>query len=131
MRAFIIFDNGGITLDRYTIVNQQTGDVFGCSENPDSPDGIAKFVGNCAAHHIVLYGAGWRQRHPSKKLLQAEIENYINNARLDPDWIGMEADLSILPDAVRRWVAQLASRSRPGDTSPSGMTNNRTVLKLA
>jgi hypothetical protein len=108
-------------LDRYTIVNRETGDVFACSENPDSSDGVGKFVGNCAAHRIVLYGTGWRQRLPTKKILQAEIENYINNAKLDPDWIGVEADLSILPDAVRRWVAQLASRGRAGDFSPASI----------
>jgi hypothetical protein len=98
MKTFIIFDNGGNTLDRYRIINKATGDVFGCSENPESADGKGKFVGNCA-----------------------EIETYINNARLDPDWIGKEADLILLPIAVRRWVAQLASCGRPGTNSPASI----------
>ncbi|HXB06341.1 MAG TPA: hypothetical protein VNW04_04480 [Puia sp.] len=112
MKTFIIFDNGCNTLDRYTIINQETGDVFGCSENPDSPKNPGRFIGNCAARHIVLPGAGWRQKLPPKRIIRQEAESYINNARLDPDWIGREVPLGILPDGVRRWVAQLASRGR-------------------
>ncbi len=37
---FIVFDNGGKTLDRYTIINKETGDIFGSCENPDGPNGV-------------------------------------------------------------------------------------------
>jgi hypothetical protein len=107
MKTFMIFDNGCSTPDRYTIVNQETGDVFGCSENPESSNNDRRFIGNCAAHRIVLYGTGWRQKLPTNKIMKEEIENYINNARLDPYWIGREVNLGILPAGVRRWVAQL------------------------
>jgi hypothetical protein len=110
MNTFIIFDNGGSTLDRYTIINKETGDVFGCSEDPAAPNGEGRFIGNCAAHRIVLYGSGWRQKLPAKKIIRAETGNFINNARLDPGWIGREADLRTLPDGVRLWITQLASR---------------------
>ena len=63
----------------------------------------------------MLYGAGWRQKLPEKNIVKEETDNYINNARLDPGWLGRETDLRILPDAVRRWVAQLASGGRAED----------------
>src|SRR5258708_3286952 len=93
MNKFIIFDNGGKTLDRFTIINKETGDVFGSSENPDDTNGAGKFYGNCADNRITMYGAGWRQKLPGKKVIKAEVDNYVNNAKLDPNWIGNEIDL--------------------------------------
>lgn len=114
MKTYIVFDNGGKTLDRYTVINTESADVFGLSENPGNPDGIGRHCGNCAEHRIVLYGAGWRQRLPAKKVLQAEAENYINNARLDPDWLGQEVDFNTLPANVRDYIAKMDD-----DTDPS------------
>ena len=90
MKTFIIFDNGGATPDRYTIINKETGDVFGAREYRDALHGTGKFIGNCADHRIAMYGAGWRQRLPIKKIIKEEVDNYINNARLNPEWIGKE-----------------------------------------
>ena len=104
MKNYIIFDNGGRTEDRFTIINTETGDVFGASEDPCSPDGIGKWCGNIADHRTVLYGSGWRQRLPAKKIIQYEVENYVNNARLDPDWIGAEVDINTLSDAIHSYV---------------------------
>ena len=110
MKTFIIFDNCGRTFDRFTIINKETGDVFGCSDNPDAPGGAGVLIGNCAAHRIALYGAGWRQRLPGQNVIQAEVDNYINNARLDADWLGKEVDVAHLPMRVKHYVACLASR---------------------
>ena len=107
MNTHIIFDNGGLTLDRFTIINSETGDVFGASENPSGPKGIGKWIGNCAAHRTVLNRCGWRQRLPSKKVVKSETENYINNARLDPDWIGREIDFKALPERVIEFISGL------------------------
>ena len=41
----VIFDNGGETLDRYTIVTI-FGDMYGCSDQPYSPLGFAQYVGD-------------------------------------------------------------------------------------
>src|SRR5450756_574337 len=94
MNKFIIFDNGGKTLDRFTIINKETGDVLGCGENPDAPNGAGKFYGSCIDHRIVMAGAGWRQKLPGKSVIKAEVDNYINNAKLDPDWMGYEVDFN-------------------------------------
>jgi hypothetical protein len=117
MRTFIIFDNSGKTLDRFTVINKETGDVFGCCDNPDSPGGTGKFIGNCTSHRIVMYGAGWRQRLPGKNIIKEEVENYINNARLDPDWLGREVDLINLPMNVKHYICQLTPNSQAADSS--------------
>ena len=113
MKTFIIFDNCGRTFDRFTIINKETGDVFGCSDNPDAPGGAGVLIGNCAAHCIALYGAGWRQRLPGQHVIKAEVDNYINNARLDADWLGKEVDVAHLPMRVKHYIACLASKG-PG-----------------
>lgn len=114
MKTYIVFDNGGKTIDRYTVVNMNTADVLGVSENPAAQDGVGRHVGNCAEHRIVLYGSGWRQRLPHKKIIQTEAENYINNARLDPDWLGAEIEFAALPKNVREYIVELEN-----DTDPS------------
>jgi hypothetical protein len=107
MKNYIVFDNGGNTTDRYTIVNMETADVFGASENPRDPSGLGRWIGNLADHKTVLYGAGWRQRLPAKKVIQAEIENYVNNAKLDPEWLGIEVESEDLPEALRSYIEEL------------------------
>jgi hypothetical protein len=117
MKTYIVFDNGGKTIDRFTVINMKTADVFGVSENPASPDGIGRHCGNCAEHRIVLYGTGWRQRLPAKKIMEAEAENYINNARLDPDWLGREIEFAALPMNVREYITELDNDTDPGHYS--------------
>ena len=107
MYKFIIFDNGGKTLDRYTIINKETGDVYGCGENPDAPNGAGKFHGCCVDHRIVMSGAGWRQKLPGKSVIRAEVDNYINNAKLNPDWMGEEVNFNSLPANVRQYISRL------------------------
>lgn len=117
MKTYTVFDNGGKTPDRYTVINTKTADVFAAGENPGNPDGIGSHCGNCAEHRIVLYGSGWRQRMPHKKIIQAEAENYINNARLDPEWLGHEIEFSTLPASVRNRIADLEKEVDPSHHS--------------
>jgi hypothetical protein len=117
MNPFIIFDNGGKTLDRFTIINSNTGDVFGTSEKPDEPGGIGKNWGNCADFHIVLQGAGWRQKLPARKVIKELVDNYINNARMDPDWIGSEVDFDSLPASLRQYILRIDPHIRVGENS--------------
>jgi hypothetical protein len=125
MSTSIIFDNGGITPDRFTIINRETGDVFGASENPNALNWTAKFIGNCADHRVMLRGAGWRQGLPAKKTIKTEIENYVNNAKLNPDWIGRELDFSALPENIRRFIAGLTV------TSPAGGLSEANVVYMS
>ena len=45
MRKFRIFDNGGKTVDRFTLINSW-GEVFGFDENPFRPLGFGQYCGN-------------------------------------------------------------------------------------
>jgi hypothetical protein len=117
MKNYMIFDNGGKTADRFTIIRAETGDVFGASEQPGEAGGIGRWCGNIIEHKIVLYGAGWRQRLPSKKIIEADIENYVNNARLDPEWLGREVEMESLPKAVQNYIAGLTDDHDAGPPS--------------
>jgi hypothetical protein len=119
MKKYIAFDNGGITPDRYTVVNKETADVFGFSEDPGAPNGVAQLCGNCAEHLAIMSGAGWRQSVPAKKLIQAQVENYINNARLSPDWLGFEIDFAELPISVRDCVLEWDAPHNSNQAAPS------------
>ena len=107
MKNFIVFDNGGKTTDRFTIINMETADVFGASENPHEPSGTGRWIGNIADHKTVLYGAGLRQRPPVRKVILAEVLNYVNNAKLDPDWLGVEVPQKDIPDSLRIYIDEL------------------------
>jgi len=39
----VIYDNGGESFDRYTVIIDK--DVFGMSENPNSPQGFNQYIG--------------------------------------------------------------------------------------
>ena len=131
MKHYIVFDNGGKTLDRYTIINKNTGDLFGVSENPYDSNGINQYFGNCVAHRIVLAGAGWRQRLPAKKVIQAEVENYVNNAKLDPSGLGFEVKFKDLPVEVCNYISRISIANFAGDkTNIIYMENVQDTLLL-
>lgn len=45
IKKFRIFDNGGKTADRFTLINSD-GDVFGFDEHPFYPLGFGQYCGN-------------------------------------------------------------------------------------
>jgi hypothetical protein len=90
--------------------------IYGCGDNSNAPGCAGELVGNCVSHRIVICGAGWRQRLPGKNVIKEEIDNYVNNARLDPDWLGREVDLINLPMNVKHFVSRLASDGHAGDS---------------
>jgi hypothetical protein len=136
MNKYIAFDNGGKTFDRFTVVNMETADVFGVSENPGEPNGW-QLCGNCAEHRIVLYGADWRQRLPVQKVLKAEAENYVNNARLDPEWLGHEIEFMNLPNTVQEYIQMADSPEDAGHhaqakiASLNGFSSRKNNLKAS
>ncbi|PWT79216.1 MAG: hypothetical protein C5B59_00095 [Bacteroidetes bacterium] len=107
MENYIVFDNGGKTTDRYTAISKESGDIYGMSTNPFAPDGVGNFIGNCAQAHILLYGTGWRERLPPKKVIKTVLDNIIIQSKLDPDWIGELVSFDKLPDNVKKYITQL------------------------
>lgn len=74
-----VFDNGGKTLDRYTIVNFSRGDVLTASENPSEPNGVGQY-----SHNIL-----------------PEI-----NAGKIPVFDGKEIKIKDLPEKVQIFIAK-------------------------
>lgn len=48
MKNLAIFDNGGKTFDRFTIINKKDGEIIGASEMPFNPLGFGQYCGNVA-----------------------------------------------------------------------------------
>lgn len=85
-----VFDNGGKSWDRYTVVIYKDGqaDVFGMSINADSPSGFNQWAGSVAELPAVL------------EVLRGGVD----------DNIGVEVPLTDIPPAVRVGIgARLAS----------------------
>jgi hypothetical protein len=54
-RLVKVYDNGGKTIDRYTVIIQTTGHVYGCSDAPQHPQGVGTYCGNVCE---LIYGHG-------------------------------------------------------------------------
>ncbi len=98
----IVFDNGGETIDRYTIILKD-GDVYGASENPFHPLGFGQFNHNIAdARMMVEYGAFWRERCDVKKCTKYSVDKYL--ADINPA-LGKKVDWIILPKDVQQYIS--------------------------
>lgn len=105
----IVFDNKGETLDRYTIVTK-SGDIFGCSTMPFSPVGFAQYTGNVTDRLNITFGAGWHRGHTKanlKRILKSELDNYLNEARNNPNWLGIEVSIDSLNEDVQQYINQI------------------------
>ena len=107
MRSVAIFDNGGASYDRFTILYRKTGDVYGASHNPFEPTGFGCFNGNVTDKMLITYGANWEKRFNYNKVLKEEVRSYINEAKNNPTWLGKKVKLSELPDDVKKYVKQI------------------------
>lgn len=54
-RIVKVYDNGGKSIDRYDIVIQTSGEVYGCSSLPQHPQGVGQYTGNVCE---LVYGHG-------------------------------------------------------------------------
>lgn len=99
----IVFDNGGETCDRYTILDKKTGDIWGASTNPFHPLGFGQYCGNVADNYwFHAYGAMWRKSPNVKRLEKFAIDRFIREFT-DP-----KVKIETLPDPVKRYIEQLA-----------------------
>ena len=109
-KKITIFDNQGLTADRYTGVITASGDVVGFNENPFNPAfGFGQFCGNVTDRMNVTYGYGWRNRFEEKKILKQELSHYIREARNNKEWLGKEIKLSELSIEAQKYVEQILS----------------------
>ena len=72
--SYVVFDNEGKTLDRYTIINED-GDILGLSE---TGAGFSQFCGNCVDGYMdVSYGASWRRHLNVPRVIHRELPRII------------------------------------------------------
>lgn len=101
----IIFDNEGETLDRYTILNTKTGDLFGCSEDPFHPLGVGVYSHNVAdSYHSVTYGYAWRERLDVNKCIKSAVNNWINE--FSNGGLGRRVTYQSLPEKVKKYIKE-------------------------
>lgn len=112
MKNIIVFDNGGETFDRFTIIDRKSGDMIGSSENPFHPQGFGQYCGNPAHTFFAqTIGAGYISRlshedpkHYAKiiRLKTAEIIKEFTRER----HIGNVVEFATLPEDVQQFIKQ-------------------------
>lgn len=102
-----VFDNGGETFDRYTIVTSETN-VFGASENPFHPQGFGQYCFTSTDVHERWYED--RNRKMPKYIVKSTLSDVLRNYR-KPDalnTIGKEIKrFSKLPEQVQKYILQV------------------------
>jgi hypothetical protein len=109
-RIFYVFDNqhtDNPTADNYTVV-LNNGDLLGCNHQPFFPTGIGQHSGNCVDNVMFhKFGYSWRKHCNVKKIVKAEVENYLAEARDNENMIGFEVtDINQLPKDVIKFIEQ-------------------------
>jgi hypothetical protein len=110
IKSIIVFDNGGKTFDRYTILNKKTGDINGSSNSPFHPQGFGQHCGNASDRLNITFGYNWRRGHTEKgiqKLIKSEVDNFINEAKGNSEWLGKEVKVADLPEDVQKYCRQI------------------------
>ena len=110
----IIFDNGGKTLDRYTIILSD-GETFGASNDPFAPNGFGQNCGNMAWDYFTKsVGANFMHRIEDEdpkhynRLIRAKTREIISEARNNPSWLGKEVNKTELPQPVQNYIKQIS-----------------------
>jgi hypothetical protein len=101
----IVFDNGGESFDRYTILDKASGDMVGASDSPYHPMGFGQHAGNVADNYWnIAYGAGWHR--VNKRLLNKRIKFAVNHFLNDCAHIGKIIEFDQLPAGVQRFAKE-------------------------
>lgn len=81
MDKFIVFDNEGETLDRYTIIESKTGDMLGLCSTGLS---FNMFCGNIVDNEMFhTYGASWRRHLDSKRVIKSRLPVLVERLRAE------------------------------------------------
>lgn len=115
MKHLVIFDNGGETFDRFTILDLKTGEMYGASENPFSPLGFGQNCG-CSAHTYFsqTVGTGWisnlRTKDPNhyNRIIKRKTAEIAEEFKAEGH-IGKVVDFNSLPEPVKQYCKQIAA----------------------
>lgn len=106
-KNFWVFDNGGETVDRFTIV-LSNGDILGSSCFPFHPQGFGQYCGNWIDSHFTqTYGASWNHRlNVSRYQRMKVLQNNLNAVREEKN-LGIEiTDINEIPKDVIKFIQQ-------------------------
>lgn len=102
----VVLDNGGETLDRYTIIDRSTGDMIGASNEPYIPTGFGQHCGNVAYQYWnTVYGTGW-DRGLDAKTLRKQIKYAVDLFLSDCANVGEPLPFKELPENVQRFARE-------------------------
>lgn len=116
---FVIFDNNGETLDRFTIIDLKTGDMFGASLNPFHPQGFGQNCGNPAWDYFTrTVGANFMRKTEKddpkhyRKLIREKTAEIVREFESEGN-IGKIIEFEILPEDVKKYVIQVTIPQLP------------------
>jgi len=100
-----IFDNGGATADRYTVIFSD-GDMIAASTQPFHPQGIGQHAGNLIDNYCRTAWGGRGTERPKtqreiNKWLKVDIDAFKNQGN-----IGKLIKYDQLPEDVQKFVQQ-------------------------
>jgi hypothetical protein len=100
-----IFDNGGQTFDRYTVIFSD-GEMIGASEHPFSPAGFGQHTGNLIDNYQRnAWGGRGTDRPTNKREINRWITVDIQNFKKSRN-IGKLIKFEQLPEDVQKFVQQ-------------------------
>lgn len=95
-----VFDNGGETCDRYTVIDKH-GDMLGLSNDTTHPLGFSQFCGNIVDNYMIpSYGASWRRHCNVDKIIKQERPRLVKEFETNGN-IGKKIKFSELPDNIK------------------------------
>jgi hypothetical protein len=100
-----IFDNGGETYDRYTVIDNQ-GDMLGLSDEPYHPLGFSQFCGNVVDNYMfVSFGYSWRRHCDVQKNIRHHLPRLVREFEQEGN-IGKRIKFSELPADIQKHIKE-------------------------
>lgn len=112
MKNVVIFDNGGETFDRFTIIEKKTGEMIGASCDPFHPQGFGQYCGNVAWDYFTrTVGANYMRRIEDEdpkhyaKIVRQKTAEIIAEFKREKN-IGKVVKFTELPQDVQKFANQ-------------------------
>lgn len=116
-----IFDNGGDTFDRYTII-LESGEIYGASENPFHPQGFGQYSCNVVETSINndREKYDYEQGKYPDRIIAKHLKLYLKAVRSKNPPLGVEVKFEDLPEKVKEYIETLTGAVKLGiiDSSP-------------
>lgn len=113
MKHLAIFDNGGETFDRFTIINLQDGEMYGASLNPFHPQGFGQYCGSPAHDYFATtigspYMTTMSIKDPNhyKRIIKRKTAEIVQEFEQEGN-IGNRVDFETLPHEVKQYCRQI------------------------